>query len=245
MAWLEQCEVCGGGGGGFFCCHRDLKQVAGGACPREGGGPSGFVQEFQFFGRPGDGMAWLLGGDVDAAGDGEGMVEDRGAPPVAPAAWDADAQWPALDGGFSVSAGPKAPLAEAGVAASAAYFAGNAVPFFGGGADDSHGDATEAADKATAYSSGKDDSGGMDREARVLRYREKKKRRKFGKQIRYASRKAYAEVRPRIRGRFVKAPDVDGVVSSRPQPQPLPLLPPQLYDAEQQIGMGCLRTFRR
>lgn len=44
----------------------------------------------------------------------------------------------------------------------------------------------------------------MDREARVLRYREKKKTRKFEKTIRYASRKAYAETRPRIKGRFVK-----------------------------------------
>lgn len=45
---------------------------------------------------------------------------------------------------------------------------------------------------------------GMEREARVLRYREKKKNRKFEKTIRYASRKAYAEIRPRVKGRFVK-----------------------------------------
>ncbi|KAG8384549.1 hypothetical protein BUALT_Bualt04G0129400 [Buddleja alternifolia] len=44
----------------------------------------------------------------------------------------------------------------------------------------------------------------MDRQARVLRYREKKKNRKFEKTIRYASRKAYAETRPRIKGRFAK-----------------------------------------
>ncbi|KAL1563214.1 Zinc finger protein CONSTANS-like [Salvia divinorum] len=44
----------------------------------------------------------------------------------------------------------------------------------------------------------------MDREARVLRYKEKKKTRKFEKTIRYASRKAYAETRPRIKGRFAK-----------------------------------------
>ncbi|KAK9837980.1 hypothetical protein WJX74_008986 [Apatococcus lobatus] len=42
----------------------------------------------------------------------------------------------------------------------------------------------------------------MAREARVLRYREKRKRRTFEKTIRYESRKAYAEVRPRIKGRF-------------------------------------------
>ncbi|XP_023746649.1 zinc finger protein CONSTANS-LIKE 3 [Lactuca sativa] len=44
----------------------------------------------------------------------------------------------------------------------------------------------------------------MDRMARVLRYREKRKNRKFEKKIRYASRKAYAEQRPRIKGRFAK-----------------------------------------
>lgn len=45
---------------------------------------------------------------------------------------------------------------------------------------------------------------GMDRKARVLRYREKRKNRRFEKTIRYASRKAYAETRPRIKGRFAK-----------------------------------------
>ncbi|KAI5071740.1 hypothetical protein GOP47_0013991 [Adiantum capillus-veneris] len=49
----------------------------------------------------------------------------------------------------------------------------------------------------------------MAREARVLRYKEKKKNRKFEKTIRYASRKAYAETRPRIKGRFAKRKEVD------------------------------------
>ncbi|CAL9174643.1 unnamed protein product [Musa hybrid cultivar] len=49
----------------------------------------------------------------------------------------------------------------------------------------------------------------MDREARVLRYREKRKTRRFEKTIRYASRKAYAETRPRIKGRFAKKSDVE------------------------------------
>ncbi|KAJ4882731.1 Zinc finger protein CONSTANS [Raphanus sativus] len=49
----------------------------------------------------------------------------------------------------------------------------------------------------------------MDREARVLRYREKRKRRKFEKTIRYASRKAYAERRPRINGRFAKMSETE------------------------------------
>ncbi|CAL1406890.1 unnamed protein product [Linum trigynum] len=38
-----------------------------------------------------------------------------------------------------------------------------------------------------------------------LRYNEKKKTRRFGKQIRYASRKARADTRKRVKGRFVKA----------------------------------------
>ncbi|CAN8256170.1 unnamed protein product [Cochlearia groenlandica] len=44
----------------------------------------------------------------------------------------------------------------------------------------------------------------LERKARVLRYREKKKKRRFEKTIRYASRKAYAERRPRVNGRFAK-----------------------------------------
>ena len=50
---------------------------------------------------------------------------------------------------------------------------------------------------------------GLDREARVLRYREKRKNRKFEKTIRYASRKAYAETRPRIKGRFAKRAEIE------------------------------------
>ncbi|KAK3234181.1 hypothetical protein CYMTET_55555 [Cymbomonas tetramitiformis] len=42
------------------------------------------------------------------------------------------------------------------------------------------------------------------REARLLRYKEKRKNRKFEKTIRYAARAAYAESRPRVKGRFAK-----------------------------------------
>ncbi|KAJ8748176.1 hypothetical protein K2173_000584 [Erythroxylum novogranatense] len=41
----------------------------------------------------------------------------------------------------------------------------------------------------------------------VMRYKEKKKTRKFDKRVRYASRKARADVRRRVKGRFVKAGD--------------------------------------
>lgn len=43
----------------------------------------------------------------------------------------------------------------------------------------------------------------LTRAERVARYREKRARRSFKKTIRYQSRKAYAEIRPRIKGRFV------------------------------------------
>ncbi|XP_026664491.2 LOW QUALITY PROTEIN: zinc finger protein CONSTANS-LIKE 2-like [Phoenix dactylifera] len=49
----------------------------------------------------------------------------------------------------------------------------------------------------------------MNREARILRYREKKKTRKLEKRIRYASRKVNAETRPRIKGRFAKRSDIE------------------------------------
>ncbi|GAB2245979.1 hypothetical protein Droror1_Dr00001472 [Drosera rotundifolia] len=52
----------------------------------------------------------------------------------------------------------------------------------------------------------------VEREARVMRYREKRKTRKFEKTIRYASRKAYAETRPRVKGRFAKRTEIDSDV---------------------------------
>ncbi|XP_031478576.1 zinc finger protein CONSTANS-LIKE 2-like [Nymphaea colorata] len=72
----------------------------------------------------------------------------------------------------------------------------------------------------------------MDREARVLRYREKRKNRKFEKTIRYASRKAYAETRPRIKGRFAKRTDVEVEVD-------------QIYSSAMivETGYGVVPTF--
>ncbi|XP_047320787.1 zinc finger protein CONSTANS-LIKE 10 [Impatiens glandulifera] len=46
------------------------------------------------------------------------------------------------------------------------------------------------------------------RTSAVLRYKEKKKARKFEKRVRYVSRKERADVRKRVKGRFVKAGDV-------------------------------------
>ena len=46
--------------------------------------------------------------------------------------------------------------------------------------------------------------GDRGREARVTRYREKRRTRLFSKKIRYEVRKLNAEKRPRMKGRFVK-----------------------------------------
>ncbi len=51
----------------------------------------------------------------------------------------------------------------------------------------------------------------VNRAGRLAIYREKRKSRKFQKTIRYASRKAYAEVRPRIKGRFAKPGELEAL----------------------------------
>lgn len=47
-----------------------------------------------------------------------------------------------------------------------------------------------------------------ERREKVQRFKEKKKNRQFKKLIRYASRKRYAEVRPRIKGRFARKDEI-------------------------------------
>lgn len=49
----------------------------------------------------------------------------------------------------------------------------------------------------------------INRAQRLAKCREKKKNRTYEKTIRYATRKAYAEIRPRIKGRFVKKEELD------------------------------------
>jgi hypothetical protein len=63
--------------------------------------------------------------------------------------------------------------------------------------------------KAAAMPSSALNGAELTREQRVARYREKRKNRKFEKTIRYASRKAYAEIRPRIKGRFAKKEEIE------------------------------------
>lgn len=62
----------------------------------------------------------------------------------------------------------------------------------------------------------------MTREERVARYREKRKRRTFEKTIRYESRKAYAEVRPRIKGRFATREEVAAMKAAAAAGAPSP-----------------------
>lgn len=73
-------------------------------------------------------------------------------------------------------------------------------------------DASAMADITYPYgrTNGPPPAGEPDREARLMRYREKRKSRRFEKTIRYASRKAYAETRPRIKGRFAKRTENGG-----------------------------------
>ncbi|KAF0906113.1 hypothetical protein E2562_009111 [Oryza meyeriana var. granulata] len=83
------------------------------------------------------------------------------------------------------------------------------------------------------------------RAARLMRYREKRKNRRFEKTIRYASRKAYAETRPRIKGRFAKrADDYDGGDNygdaSPAPPAAAPPPPPVMLDF---AGYGVVPTF--
>ncbi|RZC69170.1 hypothetical protein C5167_032239 [Papaver somniferum] len=77
------------------------------------------------------------------------------------------------------------------------------VPFFGGMLTESFEDVKDFSSIITTRIRS---IAAAARKAKVLRYKEKKKRRNFMKKIRYPSRKAYAEIRPRIRGRFIKVP---------------------------------------
>ncbi|KAL5213817.1 hypothetical protein ABZP36_002969 [Zizania latifolia] len=62
-------------------------------------------------------------------------------------------------------------------------------------------------------------SKGWEREAWLMWYREKRKRQRFEKTIRYVSRKAYVETQPRIKGRFAKRkPRADADYCLAPMP---------------------------
>jgi len=75
---------------------------------------------------------------------------------------------------------------------------------------------------------------GGEREARVSRYREKRRTRLFAKKIRYEVRKVNAEKRPRMKGRFVKRTTLPPL--PRPPPPP-PQQQKQLARALPHVGM--------
>ena len=74
---------------------------------------------------------------------------------------------------------------------------------------------------------------GGEREARVSRYREKRRTRLFAKKIRYEVRKVNAEKRPRMKGRFVKRTTLPPL----PRPPPPPPQQKQLPRALPHEGM--------
>ncbi|CAN6288789.1 unnamed protein product [Urochloa humidicola] len=202
-----------------------------------GGGAAAGLQEFQFFGHDEDheSVTWLFNdpaphlqrGPAAAAAVGNGVADaaehHRRAPP--PPLFDgyAHAQYGQMPGhGLTFDV----PLSRGGeVAAAAVLEAGLEL---GGGGNPATSGATimsfcgstftdaaspvvpgEVATAVNGSSGGVVVDPAVDREAKVMRYKEKRKRRRYEKQIRYASRKAYAEMRPRVKGRFAKVPDVE------------------------------------
>ncbi|MQM15583.1 hypothetical protein Taro_048529 [Colocasia esculenta] len=234
MAWLRRCNACRGDG--FYCPHLnpDLNQAA--TVFPDAGDCSGGLNEFQFLGQDGA-VAWLLN-DADP---GELEVPDVPPPPqqlVAPAFrssldWLGSSCSPrrralsvCSSTGSLRESTPKSPSVDIAMVGPATSV-GTAMPFLAAISADAATSLNAAvADKATSSAGKGADNGVSEREARVLRYKEKRKRRKFEKQIRYASRKAYAETRPRVKGRFAKTPEA----------KQAPAVPAQY--SSQHLGMG-------
>ncbi|KAL6906389.1 hypothetical protein ACP4OV_003990 [Aristida adscensionis] len=227
--WQQQAEeepdgVGGGGGGGAAAVG---------------------LHEFQFFGHDEDhdSVTWLFNdpaphlqrGPAAAAaaavrnGEAEDDAGQRQAPP--PPLFDgyAHAQYGQLPGhGLTFDV----PLSRGGDDAAAAAVLEAGLGLGGGGGNpvtssatimsfcgstftDAPSSVVPGVEAAAANGGGGDPV--MDREAKVMRYKEKRKRRRYEKQIRYASRKAYAEMRPRVKGRFAKVPDGEGAAPPPPQ----------------------------
>ncbi|XP_072957326.1 transcription factor GHD7-like [Typha angustifolia] len=183
MSSHDVCETCGGAKGGATCRHRtDLNRAVFQMFPGQSQEADG-IQEFQFFGQD-DTVAWLF-------------HEPRGRKAIVP-------EFNYVDG-LRVSCQSPHGLVTALAEGPAAT---NSTASFCGGTfiDMAIGSPTEAGDAAAASSLGHTS---LEREAKVTRYKEKRKRRRYEKQIRYASRKAYAEMRPRIKGRFAKTQETN------------------------------------
>ncbi|XP_062201573.1 transcription factor GHD7-like [Phragmites australis] len=190
------------------------------------------LQEFQFFGHDEDhdSVTWLFqdpephlhrGLAPAAVGNGvaEAEAEQRRQGQQTPTFFDgyAHAQYGQLPGhgltfDVPLSRGGEAAVLEAGLGlggGNPATSSATIVSFHGSTFTDAASSVPgEVAANGGVVPSCADPA--MDREAKVMRYKEKRKRRRYEKHIRYASRKAYAEMRPRVKGRFAKAPDGEG-----------------------------------
>uniref|UniRef100_A0A0E0IWG6 CCT domain-containing protein n=1 Tax=Oryza nivara TaxID=4536 RepID=A0A0E0IWG6_ORYNI len=209
-----------------------------------GAQPAAGLQEFQFFGHDDhDSVAWLFNdpappGGTDhqlhrqtapmAVGNGAAAAQQR-------QAFDAYTQYQPGHGltfdvpltrGEAAAAVLEASLGLGGAGAGGgnpATSSSTIMSFCGSTFTDAVSSIPKdhAAAAAVVANGGLSGGGGdpaMDREAKVMRYKEKRKRRRYEKQIRYASRKAYAEMRPRVKGRFAKVPDgeLDGATLPPP-----------------------------
>ncbi|WVZ57623.1 hypothetical protein U9M48_007985 [Paspalum notatum var. saurae] len=223
--------ACGHGIGGVRCgavadLNRGFPSMWHQAEEEPGGGGAAGLQEFQFFGHDEDhdSVTWLFNdpaphlhrGPAAAVGNGVAEAEQeqqRRTPPPLFAGYAAHAQYVQLPGhGLTFDV----PLSRGGEVATAAVLeaglglgnpatsSATIISFCGSTFADA---ASTVPVDAAAVANGGGGDPAMDREAKVMRYKEKRKRRRYEKQIRYASRKAYAEMRPRVKGRFAKVPD--------------------------------------
>ncbi|TKW02917.1 hypothetical protein SEVIR_7G031000v4 [Setaria viridis] len=141
--------------------------------------PPGSLHEFQFFGQDDhESIAWLFDDPPPAVGDDQSPGE--------------------VDARLGLGGG--APHTETAASATIMSFCGSTFT-----------DAASSRLKEPILINNQlqrpADPSSMEREAKLMRYKEKRTRRRYEKQIRYASRKAYAEMRPRLRGRFTKVPE--------------------------------------
>nr|ASZ80054.1 COLH [Phyllostachys edulis] len=228
----------GGGGGGARCGVADLNRGFAPAIFQAEeplavvGGAAAGLHEFQFFGHDDhESVAWLFNDPSPAGGDHHLHRPSAAGNGVAPEqqrqAFDAYAQY---QPGHGLTFDVPLSLGEAGLglgggggANHAAASSATIISFRGSTYTDAASSVSKEAAAAATVANGNGAAAGpsggdpaTEREAKVMRYKEKRKRRRYEKQIRYASRKAYAEMRPRVKGRFAKVPDGGGGAAEPP-----------------------------
>ncbi|RCV32499.1 hypothetical protein SETIT_7G007800v2 [Setaria italica] len=173
--------------------------------------PPGSLHEFQFFGQDDhESIAWLFDDPPPAVGDDQSPVENQ--PYQRPPAFDpfGPQYHPGKGLTFEVSLGQGEVDARLGLGGGAPHTETAASATIMSFCGSTFTDAASSRLKEPILINNQlqrpaDPS--MEREAKLMRYKEKRTRRRYEKQIRYASRKAYAEMRPRLRGRFTKVPE--------------------------------------